>query len=197
MGERGVRIVAGEWRGRRIEAPRGDRTRPTQDRVREALFSMLTSLLGPGLGGVRVLDAFAGSGALGLEALSRGASSAVFVESERAARAALSANAATLGAQDRTRIVAGDAFVLAARGGLPGGPFGLILLDPPYRIEAARVAGLLERLSATGAVTEGAAVVWEHACEVPVQWPRGFEPASAKRYGSTAIDIARMQMGPA
>jgi 16S rRNA (guanine966-N2)-methyltransferase len=190
-----VRIVAGEWRGRRIEAPSGTATRPTQDRVREALFSSLTSLLGPGLRGVRVLDAFAGSGALGLEALSRGASSAVFVECDRSARDVLAANVSALGASERARIVAGDAFALAARGALPGGPYGLILLDPPYRIDAARVADLLERSAATGAASGGAVAVWEHATDVPVTWPDGFDLRSSRRYGSTTIDIACLQMG--
>lgn len=190
MGERGVRIVAGQWRGRRIAAPGGERTRPTRDRIREALFGSLTSLLGPGLSEVKVLDAFAGSGALGLEALSRGASYAVFVEQDAAARRVLESNAEALGAGGRARIVAGDAFALAAKGALAGGPFGLILLDPPYRIEAARVAGLLDDLAGGVAVSEGAVVAWEHASELPVAWPDGYEPRSARRYGSTTVDIA-------
>ena len=191
-----MRIVAGDWRGRRIAAPAGTSTRPTSDRVREALFASLTSSLGAGLGGVRALDAFAGSGALGLEALSRGASSAVFVESERGARAALEANIAALGAADRGRVIAGDAFALAARHGIPGGPFGLILLDPPYRIDEARVRKLLEDLVASGSVEEGATVVWEHGRDVLVSWPQGFDVRTAKRYGSTALDIAVVtQMG--
>jgi 16S rRNA (guanine966-N2)-methyltransferase len=191
-----MRIVAGEWRGRRVEAPKGTSTRPTSDRVREALFSSLTSLLGPGLGGVVVLDAFAGSGALGLEALSRGASAAVFVESDRAALKALDTNVRVLGAGSRARICAGDAFVSAARGATPGGPFGLILLDPPYRIDTARVRQLLEELAAGGALSEGAVVSWEHASDVDASWPLGFHPKTSKRYGSTALDIAVMtQMG--
>lgn len=185
-----MRIVAGEWRGRRIEAPKGRVTRPTSDRVREALFSSLTSLLGPGLGGVRVLDPFAGSGALALEALSRGASRAVAVEGDRDARRTLEANALALGAASRLRVVAGDAFKLAAHGGLPDTPFGLILLDPPYRIEPVRVAGLLADLTASGAVDGGAAVAWEHASDTPASWPEGFDVRTTKRYGSTALDIA-------
>lgn len=190
-----MRIVAGEWRGRRIVSPKGERTRPTQDRVREALFSALTSQMGPGIAEAEVLDAFAGSGALGLEALSRGASRAVFVEQDHDARRALEANVSALGAERRARIVAGDAFTLARRRALPGGPFGLILLDPPYRIEAARVGVLLDDLVAAGAASGGATVVWEHAGDAPAAWPEGFEVHSTKRYGSTTIDIARIRMG--
>jgi 16S rRNA (guanine966-N2)-methyltransferase len=191
-----MRIVAGEWGGRRIEAPKGRETRPTSDRVREALFGSLGSLLGPALAGARVLDAFAGTGALGLEALSRGASAATFVESDRAARAALTANATALAAGARANIVAGDAFKLAPLGGLPGGPFGLILLDPPYRIDTACVRQLLEDLVTGGALHEGAVVAWEHASDMDTSWPEGFDVRTEKRYGSTALDIAVMtQMG--
>lgn len=185
-----MRIVAGEWRGRRIEAPKGARTRPTSDRVREALFSSLASQLGPGLGSTSVLEPFAGSGALGFEALSRGAATATFIETERSAREALSGNAELLGATRRVRIIAGDAFALVPRGGLPQAPFGLILVDPPYRIEAARVRKLLEELVASGAVEGGATVSWEHASVAPASWPEGFDVRTTKRYGSTALDIA-------
>lgn len=122
-----MRIIAGEWRGRPLVAPRGMATRPTADRVRETLFSMLGSRLG-GFDGLAVADLFAGSGALGLEALSRGAGSATFVERDSAALAALAANVAKLGAGNRAHIVAGDALKLP----LGRGPFDLILADPPY-----------------------------------------------------------------
>lgn len=191
-----MRIVAGEWRGRRITAPKGVATRPTSDRVREAMFSSLASHLGPGLGATAVLEPFAGSGALGFEALSRGAATVTFIESDRHARETLAANAESLGAMGRVGIVAGDAFKLASHGGLPHAPFGLILLDPPYRIDAARVRELLEGLVASGAVEGGATVSWEHASATPAAWPDGFEVRSAKRYGSTALDIAVLtQMG--
>jgi 16S rRNA (guanine966-N2)-methyltransferase len=190
VGEQRVRIVAGEWRGRRLDAVKGSDTRPTADRVREAVFSSLASLLGPSLGAARVLDAFAGTGALGLEALSRGAATATFVESDGRARVTLEGNVRALGADARSRIVAGDAFTLAPRAGLPGGPFGLILLDPPYRIEAARVRKLLEDLRAQGLAAAGTAVVWEHASGTDASWPDGFEARAGKRYGSTAVDIA-------
>ncbi|MEO6433276.1 MAG: 16S rRNA (guanine(966)-N(2))-methyltransferase RsmD [Sphingomicrobium sp.] len=124
-----MRIVAGEWRGRPLVAPKGMATRPTADRVRETLFSMLTSRLGS-FTEVAVADLFAGSGGLGLEALSRGAASTTFVERDSAALAALKANLATLGGEARAQIIAGDALKLP-RG---RGPFDLILADPPYAV---------------------------------------------------------------
>ena len=121
-----MRIIAGEWRGRPIDAPPGEATRPTADRVRETLFSMLASRLGS-FEELRVADLFAGSGALGLEALSRGAASAAFVENNAAAVAAIKRNADKLGANDRVRIFGGSALALAR-----SDPFDLILADPPY-----------------------------------------------------------------
>jgi 16S rRNA (guanine966-N2)-methyltransferase len=121
-----MRIIAGEWRGRPIEAPPGQATRPTADRVRETLFSMLASRLGS-FEDLRVADLFAGSGALGLEALSRGAGSATFVENNSAAAKAIKRNAEALGASDRVQILGGSALALAR-----SDPFDLILADPPY-----------------------------------------------------------------
>jgi 16S rRNA (guanine966-N2)-methyltransferase len=121
-----MRIIAGEWRGRPIEAPLGQATRPTADRVRETLFSMLASRLGS-FEGLRVADLFAGSGALGLEALSRGAASATFVENDPRAAAVIRGNAEKLGAIDRVQILAGSAMALPRVE-----PFHLILADPPY-----------------------------------------------------------------
>ena len=121
-----MRIIAGEWRGRQIEAPAAVATRPTADRVRETLFSMLTSRLGS-FEDLRIADLFAGSGALGLEALSRGAASATFVESEPDAVASIRRNADNLGAGDRVRIIAGSALSLPR-----SEPFELIFADPPY-----------------------------------------------------------------
>jgi 16S rRNA (guanine966-N2)-methyltransferase len=185
-----VRIVAGEWRGRPIRAPKGAATRPTSDRVREALFSALTARLGPGLAAVVALDAFAGTGALGLEALSRGAARAVFIESEREARRTLETNVAALGASPRSRIVAGDAFALGSRAALPGGPFGLLLLDPPYRIERCRVAGLLQVQAESGAVEPGALVVYELPADAEMEWPEGFDEVWVRKYGSTGLRMA-------
>ena len=121
-----MRIIAGEWRGRRIEAPAGRATRPTADRVRETLFSMLASRLGA-FDDLRVADLFAGSGALGFEALSRGAASATFVESDPVAQATIRRNADTLGAANRIHILGGTALALVRCD-----PFDLLFADPPY-----------------------------------------------------------------
>jgi 16S rRNA (guanine966-N2)-methyltransferase len=121
-----MRIIAGEWRGRPLEAPPGLATRPTADRVRETLFSMLASRLGT-FQDLRVADLFAGSGALGFEALSRAAAFAAFVESDPAAAATIKRNAQKLGAEDRVQIFAGSTLALPR-----SDPFDLILADPPY-----------------------------------------------------------------
>jgi 16S rRNA (guanine966-N2)-methyltransferase len=121
-----MRIIAGEWRGRPIEAPAGSLTRPTANRVRESLFSMLASRLGS-FEELRVADLFAGSGALGLEALSRGAEFALFVESDTEAARVLKRNVQSLGAAQRVRILSGSAEALP-----PCEPFDLIFADPPY-----------------------------------------------------------------
>lgn len=121
-----MRIIAGEWRGRAIEAPEGPTTRPTADRVRETLFSMLASRIGS-FEDLRVADLFAGSGALGFEALSRRAASATFVESDAGAGASIRRNAAKLGALDKVRILGGSALALPR-----SEPFDLIFADPPY-----------------------------------------------------------------
>jgi 16S rRNA (guanine966-N2)-methyltransferase len=138
-----VRIIAGEWRGRKLAAPKGDSTRPTADRARETLFAMLTSRLGD-FEGLQVADLFAGSGALGLEALSRGAAHCLFVEQDRAAVDVIRANVATLGAQARSRVETASVMQLRAA----QAPLDLILADPPYQSGAGEVA--LDRLLRLG-----------------------------------------------
>ncbi|TNE29626.1 MAG: 16S rRNA (guanine(966)-N(2))-methyltransferase RsmD [Alphaproteobacteria bacterium] len=138
-----MRIIAGEWRGRKLSAPKGDGTRPTADRTRETLFSMLASRLGS-FEGLQVADLFAGSGALGLEALSRGAAHCLFVEQEAEALKAIRANIDTLGARGRGSVQAGSVTSLSpARA-----PYDLLLLDPPYGTGAGAVA--LDRLLRLG-----------------------------------------------
>ncbi|MFL6736529.1 MAG: 16S rRNA (guanine(966)-N(2))-methyltransferase RsmD [Sphingomonas sp.] len=141
-----MRIIAGEWRGRRIEAPPGSATRPTADRVREALFSMLLSRIGT-LEGLRVADLFAGSGALGFEALSRGAANTTFVEMDAKATGVIKRNAEDLGARDRVCTIVGSALSLPR-----SEPFDLIFADPPYApgsgsavVRSISVAGWLAR----------------------------------------------------
>lgn len=136
-----MRIIAGQWRGRPLVAPKGDATRPTADRTREALFSMLASRLGS-FDGLAVADLFAGSGALGIEALSRGAASCLFVEQDRAALDALRANLAKLGAKGDVRATS-----VLALGPAPA-PLDLIMMDPPYASGAGAVA--LDKLARLG-----------------------------------------------
>ena len=145
-----MRIIAGEWRGRPLIVPKGDATRPTADRVREALFSMLASRLGT-FEGLRVADLFAGSGALGLEALSRGAGHCTFAEQDGAALDALRTNIAKLGAKS-AEVRAGSVMALP----VAREPYDLILLDPPYASGAGVVA--LDRLSRLGWFAPGALI---------------------------------------
>jgi 16S rRNA (guanine966-N2)-methyltransferase len=168
-------VVAGTFKGRRLVAPRGTRTRPTADRVREALFSMLGDVEG-----ARVLDLYAGSGALGIEALSRGADSAVFVERDPHAVAAIRRNLAAIGVeatvsrQDVLRFLAGA-----------DGPFDLVFCDPPYD-SASRLAGpLAERLPAL--IAEDARIVTESDKRNPLQLP--FPLLVERAYGDTRIAI--------
>lgn len=189
-----MRIIGGEMRGRRIVAPKGQATRPTTDRVRESLFGAIGSRLGTDLEDIRVLDVFGGSGALGFESLSRGAHHVTFVEKDRAALDALRTNTAALGVSSRVSIHSGDASVLARRGVLRG-PYSLILLDPPYRLDTSVVTTLLEDLLRAGALDLGALVTWEHASGDTVSWPTGLTLATRKRYGTTEIEFGVHEEG--
>lgn len=188
-----MRIVAGEWRGRRLAAPEGRTTRPTSDRVREALFDALTARLGPDLGAGRVLDLFAGTGALGLEALSRGACRAVFVERDRPALRALASNIETLGATDRALVVAGDAEGPVLARALADGPFALLLLDPPYRMDAAEVGEIVGR--SLGGLAPDAVIAWEHASGTRPEAPPGWTDDRTYRHGDTAVTLFRRDEG--
>lgn len=183
-----MRIVAGELKGRSFVAPAGEDTRPTTDRVREAVFSTLFSQLG-GWGGVRVLDLFAGSGAFGFEALSRGAEHAVGVDNGRAAQRAIESNAAALGLGGRYTLVRRDvAQSFAQLSGL--GPFDLIFLDPPYALPSGEVAALLSELAERGDIAPGAIVGYEHQRRAGISWPVGFEQLRVKQYGYSAVSYA-------
>lgn len=165
-----MRIIAGAFGGRRLKPPADRRARPTADRVREAWFN----ILGSRLDGSAVLDLFAGSGALGLEALSRGAARVDFVERGRAALAALTANVATLGVGDRATIHRGDALKFAAK--LPAGAYDVVLADPPYaRDDAARLVALFR------ARPFARILAVEHRARTPVA---GDE---TRRYGDVAL----------
>lgn len=166
-----MRVVAGELRGRRIEAPPGQSTRPTTDKVREATFNALGSL--DLLVDARVADLYAGSGALGIEALSRGAHHCTFVERDRAALAVLRANLATLGLEDRSTVVHGDAALRAGQLDVD-----LVLVDPPYDAPDSLWAELLDELGAPFVVAEAAS---------EISAPSGWEVVRAKRYGRTWV----------
>ncbi|MGX6447402.1 16S rRNA (guanine(966)-N(2))-methyltransferase RsmD [Patulibacter sp. S7RM1-6] len=178
-----MRVVAGVHRGRRLAAPPGEGTRPTSDRVREALFS----ILGP-LGGARVLDLYAGTGALGIEALSRGAAHATFVERDRRALAALRGNleALRLGA-DEARVVAIDSLRHVRDAARRGEAYDLVLLDPPYR-DAPRLRPVLGEVLRP-LLGEGARVVTESDRRDPLILDLGS--ADERRYGDTLIAIHR------
>lgn len=163
-------------------------TRPTTDRVRESLFNVLDARFD--LDGAAVLDLFAGSGALGLEALSRGADSALFVESDRKAAAVIRDNVAALGIRGATVRCAPAATVLAARA---VHPVDLVFADPPYDVPVAEVERLVAALTAGGWVEPGTVVVIERAASGPsVSWPSGWEPWPQRRYGDTRVEIAEL-----
>jgi 16S rRNA (guanine966-N2)-methyltransferase len=174
-----MRVITGEFRGRALTAPRGRDTRPTSDRVREALFSILEPVAG-----ARVLDLFAGSGALAIEALSRGASSATLVDSSRAAIEAIRANLIALGAEAEVRRERALAFLGSAR--VSARQYDLIFLDPPYR-----QAGALGReLSAALApvLAPGARVVAESDRRAPLEL-EGLSQLDERTYGDTLIRL--------
>jgi 16S rRNA (guanine966-N2)-methyltransferase len=182
-----VRIIAGEWRGRTLKAPAGDTTRPTADRTRETLFSMLTSRLGS-FEGLLVADLFAGSGALGLEALSRGAASAIFVEQDPAALRALRANIAALHAQQRSDVRATSVMAL----GPASRPVELLLLDPPYETGAGAVA--LDRLRRLGWIAPGAWISVETSRNEGLD-AKGFEVDAVRDVGKARLHLLRLAEG--
>ena len=211
-----MRVIAGDYKGRNLKTPQGTNTRPTTDRVRESLFSTLASARG-GFEDAVVLDAFAGSGALGIEALSRGAAFAVFCEQNRAALQALRSNLEFVEAK-RTSLVAGD---VTKRTPHAPQPFDLLFFDPPYAYSAETVIQILENLEAAGALAAGALISYEYSAsetsskakrskgrkemqaneqspdqsiQAPLlreQDPLGLEYVTRKSFGSTAIDIYR------
>ena len=179
-----MRIIAGEWRGRRLTAPKGEATRPTADRARETLFAMLTSRLGD-FEGLQVADLFAGSGALGLEALSRGAAQCLFVEQDRAALDAIRANVAALGAGVRARVEAGSVMGLRAA----PRPLDLILADPPYHSGAGEVA--LDRLLRLGWIGPETWIALETAFNEDVA-VKGLALETERRVGKGKLNLLRM-----
>ncbi|WP_165247025.1 RsmD family RNA methyltransferase [Adlercreutzia sp. ZJ141] len=189
-----MRIIAGEFRGFPLCAPKGEGTRPTIDRVRESMMSSVNSALG-GFEGEVVLDAFAGSGALGLEAVSRGAQTAYFYDTSPEAVRVVTANAEKLGLDARrVRIVRGD--VMKNPPKYAHLPFSLILLDPPYAFEPREVLQMVSGLRERGVATAGALVVYEHAAASAAAVDEalavlGMQRAQRKKYGATMVDMIR------
>lgn len=181
-----TRIIAGAARGRRLAVPGGTRTRPTSDRAREGLFATVTAVHGP-LTGAGVLDLYAGSGAMGLEALSRGAARVVLVESDPAAARVIRANIAAVGLPG-AQLVAGRVAAVLGRGPLAGAAFGVVLADPPYAAGEEEITQMLTTLRAGGWLASGALVAVERASRSgPVAWPAGYAPDRSRRYGEATF----------
>ena len=177
-----MRVIAGSRKGHKLVAPRGLETRPTSDRVRENIFN----LIGP-VDDAKVLDLFAGSGALGIEALSRGADFALFIDDSAEARALLRENVAALGLGGVSRIFRRNAVGLGAAHPLP--PFSLAFLDPPYGRALAEAA--LAAARAGGWLTAGALAVVEEAADAAFAAPAGFDELERRRYDDTSLILLR------
>jgi len=192
-----VRVVAGRLRGRALKAPPGDATRPTGARVKEALFSILSDV-----SEARVLDLYSGSGALGIEALSRGAAHAVFVEAARPALTCLRQNLETLGLTAQSQILS-----VRVEGALerlaPHAPFDLVLCDPPWR-DAPSALAALEAFATAGLFSAAVRVVLEHSARTPPAPPTSASPgkdvlfvADQRRWGDTGVTLFGLGPGPA
>ena len=183
-----MRIVAGRFKGRPLQTPANDAIRPTSDRVRESMFNILQhGIAGFTLEGARVLDLFAGTGALGIEAVSRGATSCLFVEEEAEARGLIRANMEVLSLTGITKLFRRDATSLGPSGKL--GTFGLVLLDPPYG-RGLGEAALASAISG-GWLAPGAVVVLEERADVAVALPPPLALLDRHVYGDTQVLIAR------
>jgi 16S rRNA (guanine966-N2)-methyltransferase len=188
-----ARVIAGEAGGRRLAVPAGRDTRPTSDRAREGLFATIVSMVGS-LTGARVLDLYAGSGAVGLEALSRGAEHVLLVESGARAGRVIRENIEAIGlagaevVSDRVeRVLARGPDLSASRG-----PYDIVFADPPYALPGEAVSGILSALADRGWLAPGALVIVERATRSgPVSWPAGFAPDRTRRYGEATFWYAR------
>jgi 16S rRNA (guanine966-N2)-methyltransferase len=176
--------------------PPGDRTRPTSDRARQAVFNILEhAAWSPGVRERRVIDLFAGSGALGFEALSRGAAFCLFVETDEAARGAIRENVDAMSLFGRTRVHRRDATDLGVRPGSDGPAFDLAFLDPPYAKGLGEQA--LARLAQGGWLAEGAVVVFERGSDEPEFTVEGFEKLDARDYGAARVHFLKYSPAPA
>ncbi len=182
-----MRIISGEARGRKLIAPAGEETRPTADKVRGSLFN----IIGARVYDARVLDLFGGTGAMSLEALSRGAEHAVIVDCAREAISAIEKNAQAVLKDEmasRVRILRTD--YKSAIGTLAGMKFDLVFLDPPYRMVDAYKDAIL-RLKAQDALAEDCLIVMERQKEIAISLPEGFESYDTRSYGATCIELVR------
>ena len=186
-----MRIISGEAKGRTLFAPSGLDTRPTSDKLRGSLFNILSARVA----GARVLDLFGGTGALALEALSRGAAFAVIADNARQAVQVIERNARNVLKEDydhRVRVVRAD--YRSAIAALAGAPFDLVFLDPPYRMADA-YGDALGRLSAAGMLAEDCTAVLERRRDAAVPIPEEFECIDTREYGETAVDFVRRRQG--
>ena len=181
-----MRIVSGEFRGKTLATPPGEGTRPTSDRARQAIFNILEhAAWSQGVRDRRVIDLFAGSGALGFEALSRGAAFCLFVETDEAARGAIRENVDAMGLFGRTRVHRRDATQLGQRPGADGPAFDLAFLDPPYAKGLGETA--LQRLAQGGWLAPGALVVFERGADEPTLEAPGYEVLDQRTYGAAKV----------
>ena len=188
------RIIAGVAGGRTIRTPKGRDTRPTTDRVREALFSRVEALMD--LDDARVLDLYAGSGALGLEALSRGAGHLLAVEKHRPTAALVTANARDLGFGDRVQVRAAPVDVVLA-GGHDLDGYHLVLADPPYPLQEEALTHVLTALVTGGWLDPDALVIVERSSRSPrPTWPEGLRHLDSRAYGETALHLAEPDRAP-
>ena len=182
-----MHIITGSARGVKLETLKGEQTRPTSERAKEAVFSMLQF----DLEGRRVLDLFAGSGQMGLEALSRGALSAVLTDKSKDAVGVITRNAQKTKLGARAKILAVDAVTYLAR--CTDGPFHLVFLDPPYRMVDV-YADAIDRLESAGMLSEDVVIVAERKNNTPVKYPATFEIYDTRVYGETGIDFLRRRI---
>ena len=186
-----TRVIAGRYKGRALTVP-ASVTRPTSSRVREAVLSAVDHAVG-GFDDLAVLDLFAGSGALGIEALSRGADHAVLVDNDSAAVSVIRANLATLGIGNGTA-VRGDVIALTQSPNPYGGPFDVVFADPPYALGDDDAGALLARLAAGGWLALGALVVLERSAKSQPQWPADYSGVKKRTYGDTAVWYGRFEV---
>jgi 16S rRNA (guanine966-N2)-methyltransferase len=195
MAPPGLRVIAGSVRGRRLVAPPGDDIRPTKGIVREAVFSALDSR--GAIADAVVLDLYAGTGALGLEALSRGAEQAVLVERDRRALEAIEANVEHTGFADEARVVRSDVAAFLDGPPPPEAPFDLVFADPPYDVGAEAIAALVEHLGAPGWLSPGATLSIEGPVGSGILLPKSFRTGWERTFGDTLVVFVEASDAPA